>query len=126
VWHQSRDAFLDVLRTPVGTTCLILLALVAIGLGVCLIVMRRLPAWVRGPLKWPLGHSVTPRVLVIYGSAGIVAGVGLAIVTFALRSSSRELVLELAILALVLAAASATLTIWSLVLSRQAPRLTSS
>ena len=119
MWHQFRDGLLDLLRSPLGTLCLILLALAAIGSGIWLIAARRLPSWCKGFLKWPLGDAVTPRVTLIYGWACIAAGIGLAVVTLALRPTSRELRLGLAILALAVAITSAALIVWSTVLSRR-------
>jgi hypothetical protein len=119
VWHQFRDALLELLRTPVGTLCLLLLALVAVGFGIWLTAARRLPAWCNGLLKWPLGDSVTPKVTLIYGSACIVAGIGLAIVALAVRILSTASTLDLAMVALAFAIASSALIVWSTVLSRR-------
>lgn len=123
VARQLPHILLDLLRTPVGTSLLMLLALLGIGLGIWVIAKRRIPKWWRGALRWPLGDAVSPKAAHIYGWAGILAGIGLVVVTLALYPSSTTVRLELAMVALVIEIASSVLIVWSSVLSRQDLRL---
>jgi hypothetical protein len=98
---------------------LLMLALAVIGFGVWIIACRRLPSWVKGPLRWPLGDVVTPRIAVIVGWASAIAGVGLVIVTSAVRTSPSQLGFDLTVGASVLAVISSVLMAWSTVQSRK-------
>ena len=117
--RQFSHAILELLRTPAGTACLILIAVATVGFGTWLIGTRRLPDWMRGPLYWPLGDIRTPQIAQIYGWAGVAAGIGLVVVTWAIHVSPTAGRYELFGLAAVLACASAILTAKSIVVSRR-------
>src|SRR4029077_6616009 len=53
---------------------LVLAAAAAIPFGAWLIANSRLPSWMRGIWKWPLGENLSPEVAYWQGWAGVVVG----------------------------------------------------
>jgi len=53
---------------------LVLAAAATIPFGAWLIAKSRLPSWMRGIWKWPLGENLSPEVAYWQGWAGVVAG----------------------------------------------------
>jgi hypothetical protein len=49
--------------------------LVLIPIGIWLISNARVPAWMKGIWKWPLGNNVTPTVARLQGWSGVLIGV---------------------------------------------------
>ena len=104
--YEISHAILELLRTSVGTACLLILALVGIGFGVWIIASGRLPSWVKGPFRWPLGDAVTPRIAVVVGWASAIAGLASLSLRQRFARHRANLGLDLTVGASVLAVAS--------------------
>ncbi len=60
----------------VGAAILILGAASLIPFGAFLIAKSRLPSWMRGVWKWPLGDNLSPEVVNLQGWTGVLVGGG--------------------------------------------------
>lgn len=123
--RQFSHSTLELLRTAAGTSCLILIALVTLGFGVWMIVARRFPGWMRGPLRWPYPDVVKPAIALMCGWGCVASGVGLMVVTLAMRQAGTGFPLALVSVAGVLAVASAFVLVLSYIWSRRTARLDS-
>lgn len=84
----------------------------------------RLPGWMRGPLKWPLGNTLTPRIVIMQGWAGIFVGLALLEIEVAGAIGASGLALFLVATSLPLLVVGITVFLVSTVMSRS-PRTAS-
>lgn len=101
---------------------LALAGIAGVGLGAWLIAQGRLPNWVKGIWKWPLGDNLTHDVVRTLGWANVLAAAacvpGILVLIIWNRSSG---LLLAAMAAMFLIGAATFGGVWSVVLSRLKP-----
>ena len=99
---------------------LIVLGVQLIAFGGWLIAKSRLPTWMKGIWKWPLGDNLSPEVARMLGWASVLAGLGCPPMVLLLILWNRGTVAWTAsLLAMLFAGAAAFATTWSVWLSRK-------
>lgn len=101
---------------------LLIAGLAMIGFGAWLIAKSKLPAWLKGIWKWPLGDNLTPTVARLLGWANVMAGAAclptLVLLVLWDRSSSAWIA---SMVAMLFVGAASFALVWCLALSRMNP-----
>jgi hypothetical protein len=105
---------------PALSILALLMGLASIPVGIWLLKASRLPAWMKGIWKWPLGDNVTPPVIHLQGWAGVLVGAA-ALIASILILLPHQTVLIAGMIAMFLVGASAFAWAWSVQLSHKAP-----
>jgi Na+(H+)/acetate symporter ActP len=101
---------------------LLVLGVPLTGFGAWLIAKSRLPTWMRGIWKWPLGDNLSLEVVRMVGWASVLAGSACPPMIVLLILWNRGTTAWIAsIVAMLFAGAAAFATIWSVRLSRTNP-----
>lgn len=109
----------QMLRQPLMLLMTLALAALTVGTGVFELRTGRLPGWMVGSLRWPLGASITRSVARLQGVASLLLGTVLAAEMVSLQYPHWALYRASLIGAELMAAAIALLLAWSIVLSRR-------
>lgn len=101
---------------------LVIFGALSLVIGVWIIAKSRLPAWMKGIWKWPMGENLTPTVARTLGWASVLAAVACppAIVLLILWNRGASAWLA-SMLAMFLAGAASFAAIWSVLVSRSKP-----
>ncbi len=107
----------------VGAVVLVLCSATSIPFGAWVIAKSRLPSWMRGIWKWPLGNNLSPEVAGLQGWAAVLAGAAALLMLVPLlrlpeRDVTSRAVLAVAVLFLLVCVAAC---VRSTVLSYRAP-----
>jgi peptidylprolyl isomerase/FKBP-type peptidyl-prolyl cis-trans isomerase FkpA len=107
----------------VGAVVLVLCSASSIPFGAWVIAKSRLPFWMRGIWKWPLGNNLSPEVAGLQGWAAVLAGAAAVLTLIPLlrlpaRDVTSRAVLAVAVLFLLVCVAA---YVRSVVLSHRAP-----
>ena len=94
------------------------MGLASIPVGVWLLRASRLPAWMTGIWKWPLGDNVTPTVLHLQGWAFELTGVAALVAALVVVVPHRAVVFG-GLIGMFLAGAATFAWVWSVALSRR-------
>jgi hypothetical protein len=98
----------------------LLIGMVLIPFGVWLLRNSRVPAWMKGIWKWPLGDNLTPTVARLQGWASVLVGAA-GLVASVLRLLPYMTALFGAMVAAFLIGAGVFPLAWSVLLSRGKP-----
>ena len=93
------------------------LGLAAIPFGIYLLRASRLPGWMKGIWKWPLGDNVTPATIHLMGWSGVLVGLS-AVLAFTAVWSPRVPSILVGLIAMFFAGASTFAWAWSVAISR--------
>jgi hypothetical protein len=111
---------IESLRATLGVI-LVLLGIVIAGLGAWTVVHNRLPTWMKGIWKWPMGDNLTPDVARTLGWASLLAAAACPPSILVLIEWNRGFGVWLASMAAMLLVGAASFgVIWSVLLSRRA------
>jgi Na+(H+)/acetate symporter ActP len=98
---------------------LLVASVLLIGQGIWLFANSRLPSWVKGVWKWPLGDNYPAAVAHLMGWASVLAGAACLPTLVLLGSWDRSTTSEIAIvIAMFFAGAASFSSAWCLFLSR--------
>lgn len=112
-----------------GIAATLACALSSIPYGVWVLAKSELPAWVKGPWKWPLGEHLSPQVVVLQGWANLFVGSASLILavllvflpTLAAAGLPDRLMIDAVLfLCVVFVLCGTAAYVWSVVLSRRA------
>ena len=95
----------------------LLMGLASIPFGIWLLKASRLPAWMKGIWKWPLGNNVTPTVIHLQGWAFELAGAA-ALFASAVVWLPRVPAVVGGLIGMFLAGAATFPWVWSVAISR--------
>jgi len=101
---------------------LLIAGLAMIGFGAWLIAKSKVPAWLKGIWKWPMGDNLTPTVARLWGWANVLAGAACLPTLVLLVLWDRGPGTWIAgMLAMLFAGAASFASVWCLALSRMKP-----